>query len=125
MLTTQPKNNSLPAEKIKRPPVRTDRRKDQRTVSYVSVIIAVDTNGLPGEFISMTFNHSRGGMCLESAEPFKPGSILFVRLNNAPADQIYHGNREYLRTSTLAEVKWSREFCDKFSTYYRLGVKYY
>ena len=48
-----------------------------------------------------------------------------VRASNAPVDQVYHGNREHLRTSTLAELKWSRESRDKFSTYYRIGVKYY
>jgi len=45
-------------------------------------------------------------MCFEAPEPFKRGSVLYIQMNNEPTDQIYHGSRRYLRTSTLGEVKW-------------------
>jgi hypothetical protein len=44
-------------------------------------------------------------------------------LNNEPDDQIYFGERQYLRTFTLAEVRQCRELQDEFSTHLRLGVK--
>jgi hypothetical protein len=72
----------------------------------------------------MTFNHSRSGMCMEASEPCRPGSTLCIRLGNAKVDEVYHINRKFLRTTTLAEVRWCREHHDKFGTYYRIGVKY-
>jgi len=125
MSTLQPTNKPLPVEKFNPPKVQAEKRQDERIRSHEPLIIALFSTKFHRQYASMTFNHSKGGMCLESAEPFKPGSVLFIRRNNAPDAQPYHGNREYLRTSTLAEVKWSREFRDKFSTYYRLGVKYF
>ena len=114
-----------PVEEFNLQTIVADHRADERIPSHAPLIISRFSTRFHREYASMTFNHSRGGMCLESAEPFKPGSVLFIRLNSAPDDQLYHGNREHLRTSTLAEVKWSLECLDKFSTYYRVGVKYY
>ena len=105
--------------------IQADQRKDKRIRSHAPLIIAPFSTKFHREYASMTFNHSRGGLCLEAAEPFKSGSVLYIRLGNAPADQVYQSNQEHLRTTTLAEVKWSREYRDKFSTYYRIGVKYY
>ena len=126
MLTVQQTNNKpLPVEESNQPRAQAEKRQDERIISHAPLIVALFNTKFRREYASMTFNHSRGGMCLESAEPFKPGSVLYIRLNNAPDDQLYHGNRDHLRTSTLGEVKWSRECRDKFSTYYQLGVKYY
>jgi hypothetical protein len=121
----QQTNKPSPVEEFDQPKIQADKREDERVTSHAPLIVTLFSIRFHHEYASMTFNHSKGGMCLEVAEPFRPGSVLFIRLNNAPVDQIYHGNREHLRTSTLAEVKWSRECRDKFSTYYQLGVKYY
>ena len=125
LLTIQQKNKLQPDEKIDQPGIQVDQREDERIRSHAPLIVAPFSTKFHREYASMTFNHSKGGMCLEAAEPFKPGSVLYIRLGNVPADQVYHGNQDHLRTTTLAEVKWSREYRDKFSTYYRIGVKYY
>lgn len=125
MLTIQQKSKLPPAEKVKQPGTEVNRRKDERIRSHAPLVVALFSTKFRREYASMSFNHSKGGMCLEVAEPFKPGSVLYIRLDKAPDDQVYHGNQDLLRISTLAEVKWIREYQDKFSTYYRVGVKYY
>ena len=124
-MTIQQNCKLQPDKKIDQPGIQTDQREDKRIRSHAPLIIAPFSTKFHREYASMTFNHSRGGLCLEAAEPFKSGSVLYIRLGNAPADQVYQSNQEHLRTTTLAEVKWSREYRDKFSTYYRIGVKYY
>ena len=94
-------------------------------MSHVPVVIAPFSTRFYREYASMTFNHSKGGMCIEAAEHLKSGSVLYIRLAKSPSDDVYHGNRKNLRISTLAEVKWCRELEDKFGTYYLVGVKYY
>jgi hypothetical protein len=125
VLTTQQTNKPSPVEEFDQPKIQADKRKDERITSHATLIVSLFSTRFHHEYASMTFNHSKGGMCLEAAEPFRPRSVLFIRFNNATDNQIYHEKWKYLRTSTLAEVKWSRECRDKFSTYYRLGVKYY
>jgi len=125
MLVIQEKNKFSPAEKFDQPVIRADQREDERIRSHAPLIVAPFSTKFHREYASLTFNHSKNGMCLEAAEPFKPGSVLYIRLGNAPIDQVYQSTRKHLRTSTLAEVKWSREYQDKFNTYYRIGVKYY
>ena len=131
MFRIQQKNKLPPAEKIKQPGIEVDQRKDERIRSHAPLVVALFSTKFRREYASMSFNHSKGGMCLEVPEPFNPGSVLYIRLSNAPEDQVYQvyqgnqGNRDHLRTTTLAEVKWIREYQDNFSTYYRIGVKYY
>jgi len=124
-LDIQQKSKLRPDDEINQSRNTADQRKDKRIISHAPIIIAPFSTRFHREYASMTFNHSINGMCLEAAEPFKPGYVLFIRLGNAPVDQVYHGNWKHLRTSTLAEVKWCREFRDNFNTYYRIGVKYY
>jgi hypothetical protein len=102
-----------------------DQRREERITSHAPLIFTRFSIRFHRELASMTFNHSRGGMCMEASEPCSPGSVLFIRLGNAKVDEIYHANRKYLRTTTLAEVKWCREHRDKFGTCYRIGVKYF
>ena len=125
MLINRENNKPPPVEKFYQTGIQADQRENVRIRSHAPLSFARFSTKFHREYASMTFNHSKSGMCFEAPEPFKPGSVLFIRLNNAPDDQLYQDNREHLRTSTLAEVKWCREFRDNFSTYYRLGVKYY
>jgi hypothetical protein len=125
MLMAQRNNKRRTDNKFKPPPTRSDQREDARIVSRVPVVIAPFSTRFYREYASMTFNHSKAGMCLEAAEQLKPGSVLYIRLAKSTPDEIYHSDRKNLRISTLAEVKWCREFKDKFGTYYLVGVKYY
>ncbi len=124
-LAIQQKNKLPPDEKIHHSLTQVDRRQDERIRSHVPLVVALFSTKFRREYASMTFNYSSGGMCFEVPEPFNPGCVLYIRLDNSPVEQVYQGNWDHLRTTTLAEVKWSREYRDKFSTYYRIGVKYY
>jgi hypothetical protein len=125
MLMTRQSNKPPPVEKVDRPQFQAEKRQDERIPSHAPLIVSLFSTRLRHECASMTFNHSKEGMCFELTEPFNPGTVLFIRMNNDPDDQVYDNNREHLRTSTLGEVKWCREYRDKFSSNYRIGVKYY
>jgi len=125
VLTVQQRSKSPPEKEIDQPQIRIDQRQEERIRSHTTLIVAPFSTKFRREYASMSFNHSKGGMCLEAPEPFAPGAALYIRLGTAPVDQVYQGNQDHLRTNTLAEVKWSRAYRDKFSTYYRVGVKYY
>jgi hypothetical protein len=102
-----------------------EKRAVARTFSHVPIVFSHFSTKNYLENRSMTFNHSSDGMCFESAEVLSPGAILYIRTTQTPADKIYHGNREGLRHTTLAEVKWCRESADDYGSYYCVGVKYY
>ena len=107
------------------PRLQPDQRQEQRITSHAPLIFTIFSSRFQREYGSMTFNHSKGGMCIETTEPFKPGSVLYIRLGDITADHIYHVNRKFLRHApTVGEVKWCREHRDKFGNYYRIGVKY-
>lgn len=125
LLTISQKSKPPPDKGFNRQRIRIDQRGDLRIRSKVPLIIALFGSMVNRECASITFNHSQGGMCMEAPEPFKSGSVLHIRLGSAPAEQICCGSWSNLRASTLAEVKWCREFCDQFKTGYRIGVKYF
>lgn len=125
MLSIQQKSPSPANEKIDQLRIRQDQRSEARITSHAPLIFTRFSLRFHRENASMTFNHSKSGMCMEASESCRPGSVLFIRLRNAEIDEIYHINRKYLRTTALAEVKWCREDRDKFGSYYRIGVKYF
>jgi hypothetical protein len=125
MLTTQLKSLPQADETLDQPRKRPDQRQEERINSHAPLVFTRFSTRFHREHASMTFNHSRSGMCMEASEPCRPGSVLYIRLSNAKIDEVYHADRKYLRTTSLAEVKWCREHPDKFGTYYRIGVKYF
>jgi hypothetical protein len=125
MLTMQQKRPPPVEEKLEQLRIPADQRQEQRITSHAPLIFTRFSTRYHREHSSMTFNHSKGGMCMEASEPCIPGSVLFIRLGNAQIDEVYHVNRNHLRSTTLAEVKWCSEHRDKFGTYYRIGVKYF
>jgi hypothetical protein len=104
---------------------REDKRRDKRLMSHAPLIFSIFGSNFQRESASMTFNHSRGGLCFEAAEPIKPGTTLCIRRGKAPVDESHDARWEHLPTSSLGEVRWCRELADKFGTYYCIGVKYY
>jgi hypothetical protein len=125
MLSMQQKRPPPPEKNFEQLRMPQDQRREERITSHAPLIFTRFSIRFHREHASMTFNHSRGGMCMEASEPCSLGSVLFIRLGNAKIDEIYHINRKYLRTTTLAEVRWCSEHQDKFGTYYRIGVKYF
>ncbi len=73
-----------------------------------------------------TTNHSRGGLYFESAFPFKPGSTIFIRIENyTPEASVTKicgcGGIPHI---ALAEVKWCKDLPGTDAAHYRVGLKY-
>jgi len=102
-----------------------EKRRDERFMSHAPVIFSILGSGFHRECASMTFNHSDGGLCLESAAPLKPGTTLWLRREKPGAVDGHAARWDHMRPSCLAEVRWCRELTDKFGTYYCIGVRYY
>jgi len=102
-----------------------NKRRDKRFSSHAPVTFSVLGTKFGREFASMTFNHSKSGLCLETAEEVKPGTVLFIRRGRHPVDEQHDVNWKHLRHASLGEVRWCRELEDKFGAYYCLGVRYY
>jgi hypothetical protein len=66
-------------------------------------------------------NFCKGGMCFEADAAIKPGSDIYVMMDEFAPDtigaEIYEGY--------LAEVRWCQELADLDPILYRIGVKYY
>jgi hypothetical protein len=122
--TMQPKRLPPSKQRFDPPQIQPDKRIEQRIISHAPLIFTPFSSRFHREYASMTFNHSRSGLCMESAKPFKYGSVLYIRLSTTALDHLYQVNRQYLRTSTLGEVMWCREQQNKLGTRYRIGVKY-
>ena len=104
---------------------REDKRQDERFSSHAPIIFSLLSNNFHREYASMTFNHSRNGLCLEAAEALKPGTTLYICGGDKSTDENYDVNWKYLRNSALGEVRWCCELTDKYGTYFCVGVKYY
>ena len=118
MLTKQPKSIPLTHMKSDGSKTPSERRHEERILFNLPVVIA--RSGLNREFLSMTFNRSEGGLCLETSEPFEPGAVLDMRPGHSPIGQT---DRTALSTFTRIEVQWCSEYLDEFNTLYRIGVK--
>ena len=70
-------------------------------------------------------NYCEGGLYFESAFPFKPGTSIYIRIEEfsrkASHSPLYRG----YRTVTLGEVKWCKEVSDSESYKFGIGVRYY
>jgi hypothetical protein len=74
-----------------------------------------------------TTNHSREGIYFESDFPLKPGSAIYIRVENYTTEPSVPkccscGGVPYV---TLAEVKWCQELPSPDNYHYRIGLKYY
>lgn len=102
-----------------------EKRRDERFMSHTPVIFSIFGSRFHREYSSMTFNHGDGGLCIESAEPIKPGTTLCLRRGKTPADESHQASWKHLPAASVGEVRWCREATDKFGTYYCVGVKFY
>jgi hypothetical protein len=101
-----------------------EKRADDRFTSCAEINFAYSSAQYFIEHRSMTFNHSRGGMCFESPHALEPGVNLHIRTRQNPGEDSGAGSWELLRTSTLAEVRWCEKTMDEYGTYYCVGVRY-
>jgi hypothetical protein len=76
---------------------------------------------------AQTTNHSREGISFESDFPLKPGSDIYIRVEN------YTPNASVpkvcccggIRHIALAEVKWCNELPGRGGCHYQIGLKYH
>lgn len=76
-------------------------------------------------YFAQTLNIGMGGMCLKSSLFLKPGATLYIRLQKVHPNNSGSGFRQGLRSVTLAEVKWCKEFLSETEPFYEIGAKYY
>jgi hypothetical protein len=68
---------------------------------------------------------SRSGGYFESSRETHPGATIIMRLKRRAALNKEPGNREALRTTTLATVEWCRKLPGKAGGQFGVGVKYF
>ncbi len=123
MLTIQKKNTPNTDKELDLSKIPAERRMKERILSHAPVVISRFGTSLHREYLSMAFNRSESGMCLETSEPFEPGAVLNIRPGQAPIDRICRNNQTNLLPPAQIEVKWCREYLDESNTHYRIGVK--
>ena len=72
-----------------------------------------------------TINHGEGGMSFKSSFFLQPGATVYIRVKKFHPDGSGTVVCKWLRSVTLAEVKWCNEELDADAFFYRVGVKYY
>ena len=102
-----------------------EKRADERFASNATIIFSYFSTKNWAENRSVTLNLSAGGICFESGHSLKPGSNLYIRIEQNPPTVSGIGNWDLLCTSTLAQVRWCQETTHEDGTCYRIGVKYF
>jgi hypothetical protein len=72
-------------------------------------------------------NHSDEGIYFESNYPFKPGAIIYIRVEGYSHEGLLSGICccGGMRMLSVAEVKWCKEFTEAADSYFGVGLKYY
>jgi hypothetical protein len=66
-------------------------------------------------------NYSSDGMCFKTPHKIKPGSEIYIMMENYSLDAIHND----LYEGYFAEVRWCRRHSEPAGTGYQVGVKYY
>ena len=101
-----------------------EKRANERFASNAAIIFSYFSTKNWVENPSVTLNLSVGGMCFESRHSFKAHADLYIRIGQKPETVSGIRDRNLLRTSTLAEVRWCREISHEDGARYSIGVKY-
>lgn len=73
-------------------------------------------------FFSATLcNYSDSGLCFEAGYPVRPGTEIFVMLENDPRDTAGHP----IRRGSHVQVRWCRPRPDADAFFYRIGARYF
>ena len=76
-------------------------------------------------FESQTHNHCDVGMCFKSNFFLQPGATVYIRVKKFHPNGTCSGDCQGLRSVTLAEVKWCKDFLNESEPFYEIGAKYY
>ena len=74
---------------------------------------------------AQTLNHCAGGMRFKSEVFLQPGATVYIRVKKFHPNGACSGDCRGLRSVTLAEVKWCKEFINETELFYEIGAKYY
>ena len=70
-------------------------------------------------------NYCEGGCCFETGVEYKPGTSIYLRIEDFSKKASGIPIRNGFRTATLGEVKWCKEIPGAKSNKYGIGIKYY
>jgi hypothetical protein len=76
-------------------------------------------------FEAQTLNHGEGGLRFKSEVFIKPGATVYLRVKKLHPNGPCQGDCRGLRSATLAEVKWCKEFLNGTEPFYEIGAKYF
>ncbi len=74
---------------------------------------------------AQTLNHCAGGLRFKSGVFLKPGATVYISVKKFHPNGPCSGDCRGLRSVTLAEVKWCKEFLNETEPFYEIGAKYY
>jgi hypothetical protein len=74
---------------------------------------------------AQTLNHCTGGMRFKSEVFLRPGATVYIRVKKFHPDGTCNGDCRGLRSVTLAEVKWCKEYLNETESLYEIGAKYF
>jgi len=103
----------------------TNAHENSQTRRYtIEVPIFCSNFNMPVGTSARTINFSQDGMYFVSDVEFHPGSTLLIQTKNGSPHQKMPEISEGLRQTTLAEVRFCRQYTDN-PAYYQVWVKYY
>ncbi len=69
-------------------------------------------------------NFSSDGSYIETTQPYKSGTILFMRMVRYPPDLPNSASDDCPRSICLAEVKWQQTLAEADAVRYGMGVRF-
>ena len=74
---------------------------------------------------AQVLNHGSGGICFKSSTLLQSGATVYIRVKKFQPNGPSNDDCQGLRSVTLAEIKWCKEFFNETETLYEMGAKYY
>lgn len=75
-------------------------------------------------FDAKILNFSKDGCYFETSSAVRPNTTIFIRLENLFTKNISLSEHECLRTVSIGEVRWCKEFSKDGQSYYTVGVRH-
>ena len=76
-------------------------------------------------FSGWVVNFSHSGISFETTHALNPGVIIFLRVKKRTPRGAVSQDHEWLRSFSLAQVKWCRDLTDDFDHRYEVGLRYH
>jgi hypothetical protein len=76
-------------------------------------------------FSGWVVNFSHNGMSFETTRALTPGAIIFLRVKKRTPRDAVSQDDEWLKSFSLAQVKWCRDLAGDFDHRYEVGLRYH